>query len=253
MIRSTQSPGTTVKPVTNAFQILRHLNSTQKPERAVDIARHLSINPSTCFNILRTLVDEQILEFNSKGKTYSVGLGLLKLVKSTMTDRQKMQAARLIMARLAAEFRVTITVWKKVASRLVLLGTEASPAGISISMYEGQRVPALMGASGRVLAGFNAIDIEERENEFNEIRWASPLSFAEYKAQVEHAKENGWAIDRGYFSNGITTVAVPITNDEYAIFSLSAVTITGTFNDEQLNSLRLGLTEASKEIAACLF
>ena len=40
----------------NAIKILRYLTHTGAPERAADIARHLSINQSTCFNILRTLV-----------------------------------------------------------------------------------------------------------------------------------------------------------------------------------------------------
>ena len=48
----------TVKPVANAIRILRHLSQSGAPERSVDIARRLSINHSTCFNILRTMVME---------------------------------------------------------------------------------------------------------------------------------------------------------------------------------------------------
>ena len=58
------SAGVTVKPVVNAVRILRYLTQKGAPERAADIARHLAINPSTCFNILRTLVAEDVVDFN---------------------------------------------------------------------------------------------------------------------------------------------------------------------------------------------
>ncbi|UUZ70707.1 helix-turn-helix domain-containing protein [Polaromonas sp. P1(28)-8] len=44
-----------VRPVVNAISILRYLTHTGAPERAADIARHLSINSSTCFNILQNI------------------------------------------------------------------------------------------------------------------------------------------------------------------------------------------------------
>lgn len=254
MPASANSSKVMVKPVANAFQILRHLNQTQNPERSVDIARQLAINPSTCFNILRTLVDQDILEFNDKGKTYSVGLGLLKLVKSTMTDSQRIQSARHIMSDLASRYRVTITVWKKVANRLVLLGSEASPAGLSISMSEGQRVPALMGASGRILASYSSLSPNEIKREFENIRWAKSINFSDYWQQVEQAKQQGWAIDKGFFSNGITTVAVPVFNgDQQANFTLSAVMISGTLEGADLQNFITHLKQASNKIARCLF
>ena len=81
-----------VKPVVNAVRILRHLAHTGAPERAADIARHLSINPSTCFNILRTLVAEDVVDFNGLSKTYSAGLGLARLVEQLVTQGQRSSA-----------------------------------------------------------------------------------------------------------------------------------------------------------------
>ena len=93
--------GVMVKPVINAIRILRHLTETATPERAADLARLLSINPSTCFNILRTLVAEEIVEFDRRAKTYSAGLGLAKLVGNMVTEGQRLEAARPLMQELA--------------------------------------------------------------------------------------------------------------------------------------------------------
>ena len=75
------SAGVIVKPVVNAVRILRYLTQKGSPERAADIARQLAINPSTCFNILRTLVSEDVVDFNPLSKTYSAGLGLARLME----------------------------------------------------------------------------------------------------------------------------------------------------------------------------
>ena len=83
----------TVKPVVNAIRILRLLSQAGRPERAVDIARQLDINPSTCFNILRTLAAEDMVEFNAMSKRYSAGLGLARLVEQFVTQGQKIQLA----------------------------------------------------------------------------------------------------------------------------------------------------------------
>ena len=244
----------TVKPVANAIRIIRYLNETDKPQRSADIARQLAINTSTCFNILRTLVDEGLLDFNNTGKTYSVGLGMFKLVKSNLADGQRLQAARYIMEELAAQYRVTITLWKRVAKRIVLVSAEASPAGLSIAMSEGQRLPVLMGASGRVFASHTGLTKQQSEADFKKIRWAQDFSFDDYWQQVDAAKQQGWAVDKGFFSNGITTVAVPIYNlNNEVLFTLSAVMVNGAIGDDSFTAFIVALQEGSQRVSACLF
>lgn len=243
-----------VKPVTNAIRILRYLSRSGKPERAAEIARDLSINPSTCFNILRTLVDQDILQFNSSAKTYSIGLGLLKLVESALIDSQRIQAARQVMSELAARFHVTVTLWRRVANRIILVGAEASPTDLSITMSEGQRLPILMGASGRVFAPRIGLGEAELRAEFEQIRWARPFKFEDYWREVQAGLKNGWTVDDGYFSNGIMTVAVPIfdANDNVS-FTLSAVMFRGALSEENIPVLAAALREAATKISRVLF
>lgn len=243
-----------VKPVANAIRILRYLSRSGEPERAAEIARDLSINPSTCFNILRTLVDQGVLEFDSSAKTYSIGLGLLKLVESALVDSQRIQAARQVMSELAARFRVTVTLWRRVSNRIILVGAEASPTDLSITMSEGQRLPILMGASGRIFAPRLGLGEAELRAEFEQIRWARPFQFEDYWHEVQEGLKNGWAVDDGYFSNGIMTVAVPIfdANDNVS-FALSAVMFRGTLSEENIPVLAAALREASAKISKVLF
>ncbi|MCC5861793.1 MAG: helix-turn-helix domain-containing protein [Gammaproteobacteria bacterium] len=243
-----------VKPVANAVRILRHLGQSGQPSRAAEIARDLAINPSTCFNILRTLVDQDILEFDSSTKVYSISLGLITLVESALIDRQRIPAVRQVMSELAAEFRVTMTLWRRIAHRIVLIGAESSPSDLSISMSEGQRLPVLMGATGRILAPRLGLSEPELRAEFDKIRWARALSFEQYWREVQTALKRGWAVDDGHFSNGIMTMAVPIFDArDHVSHTLSAVMFRGALDDDGMAKLTAALKAASTRISALLF
>ena len=127
-----------VKPVANAIRILRHLSQVGTPERSVDIARQLSINPSTCFNILRTLVAEDVVDFNLMSKRYSAGIGLARLVEQLVTQGQRVQLAKPLLQSLAARQSITVTLWRRLgADRIVIVSSAASPTDVRIDMAEG--------------------------------------------------------------------------------------------------------------------
>jgi DNA-binding IclR family transcriptional regulator len=253
-LRDSGASKVTVKPVANAIRILRHLGQSGQPSRAAELARDLAINPSTCFNILRTLVDQDILEFDSTTKVYAISLGLITLVESALIDRQRIPAVRQVMSEVASEFRVTMTLWRRVANRIVLIGAESSPSDLSISMSEGQRLPVLMGATGRILAARLGLNESELRAEFDQIRWARPLTFEQYWRDVQSALKRGWAVDDGHFSNGIMTMAVPIFDvRDNVSHTLSAVMFRGALHDEGLAKLPPALKAASTRISALLF
>ncbi|WP_439859395.1 IclR family transcriptional regulator [Pseudomonas sp. MBLB4136] len=249
------APVVTVKPVANAIRILRHLSQIGTPERSVDIARQLSINPSTCFNILRTLVMEDVVDFNSLSKRYSAGAGLARLVEQLVTQGQRVQLAKPLLQNFAARQRVTVTLWRRVGpDRIVIVSSAASPADVRIDMAEGQRLPMLMGASGRLFATQVDLDDPEVRANFERIRWARPLAFEAYREEVRLAAQRGWAIDDGHFSVGILAVAAPVYSPSGSIdFTVSAVMFRGQRDQEGIEKLGAALVEFCSELATALF
>ena len=247
--------GVMVKPVANAIRILRYLTQTGAPERAADIARHLAINPSTCFNILRTLVAEDVIDFNPISKMYSAGLGLAKLADQLMTQGQRIQHAKPFMQELAARFHVTVTLWRRMGvDRIVLVNSEASPTDLRIDMPAGQRLPILMGASGRLFAGELGLSEDDARREFEAMRWSRPISFESYWREVGRAKRRGWAVDDGYFANGLVSIAAPVRDPAGAIaYTVSAVMIRGHHGEAGIEALGAALRDIGVELAATLF
>lgn len=250
--KSGPSHGVIVKPVVNAIGILRYLAHKGAPERAADIARHLGINPSTCFNILRTLVSEDVVDFNSLSKTYSAGLGLARLAEQLVTQGQRVQLALPLMRELAIAHGMTVTLWRRMCDdRIVLVSSESSPTDLHIYMPVGQRLPILMGASGRLFVGQMNLSTEDLRTEFANIRWARPLSFEEYLDQVHLAQRHGWAVDEGYFSDGVLAIAAPVRDPARSIaYTVSAVMIRSQNGDAEARIKILG--EALKELGTRL-
>lgn len=255
--KTSPGQGVTVKPVVNAVGILRYLAHKGAPERAADIARHLEINPSTCFNILRTLVSEDVVDFNPLSKTYSAGLGLARLAEQLVTQGQRVQLALPFMRELAVERGITVTLWRRMGNdRIVLVSSESSPTDLHIYMPLGQRLPILMGASGRLFVGRMNLSNDDLSAEFTGIRWARPLSFKEYLEQVRLAQRRGWAVDDGYFSEGVLAIAAPVCDASQNIaYTVSAVMIRSQSGDAEARTKLLGesLKELGKRLESVLF
>lgn len=252
---SRASAGVIVKPVVNAVRILRYLTHKGAPERAADIARHLSINPSTCFNILRTLVAEDVVDFNPLSKTYSAGIGLARLVEQLVTQGQRLQGALPPMREVAARFGVTVTLWRRMGpDRIVLVHSESSPTDLHIDMPAGQRLPVLMGASGRLFVGRMGLTDDELRQAFEPIRWARPLSFDTYLREVNRARRRGWAADDGYFSAGVLAVAAPVCDQTgHIAYTVSAVMIRGQRSDAEIEIVGEALRDLGHRLEAVLF
>lgn len=240
--------GVIVKPVVNAVRILRYLAQKGAPERAADIARHLAINPSTAFNILRTLVAEDVVDFNPLSKTYSAGLGLARLAEQLVTQGQRVQMALPLMRQAAIEHGITVTLWRRMGDdRIVLVSSESSPTDLHIYMPIGQRLPILTGASGRLFVGRMNLGEQELHTEFTHIRWARPLSFEQYLKEVKRAQQRGWAVDNGYFSDGVLAIAAPVCDTTgHIAYTVSAVMIRGQHSDAEHRVEKLG--EAMREL-----
>ncbi|MGC4252664.1 MAG: helix-turn-helix domain-containing protein, partial [Sphingobium sp.] len=60
-----------VRSVSQAFAILRLL-AEESPLSLSDIGRSLGLSPSSCLNLLRTLVDEGVIDRDAHGKRYQL-------------------------------------------------------------------------------------------------------------------------------------------------------------------------------------
>ena len=200
-----------VRSVSQALAILRLLAETS-PMSLSDIARVAGLSPSSCLNLLKTLVDEGVVEREARTKHYRLARAwaaseaLRDGAAQGLVDR-----AQPLMAQFARRHDAAVALWKVISrERVRALSREESDAGMRVAMADGQRQPLGGGAVGRALAAVQRVTRDELARRFAPVRWQAPLSLADYAAQVEEAAVRGFAVDDGFAYRGICTVAVAI-------------------------------------------
>lgn len=240
-----------IKPVSNAINIIRYLGQQSQSTTVTQIARQLKINPSTCFNILRTLVWEELVNFDEASKTYSIGLGVVRLAEGVMSEGERLNRLRPAMHEVAERHRVTILLWRRIGTdRMLLVLTENSSADLQIHLPPGQRLPFLIGATGRAVALHLGLSKEEIRARFRELRWNRRLSFEAYWAEAKAAAERGWAVDEGFFASGTTTVAAPVLDAQGQVsHSVVAIMFRGQHEQRGIRLIAQDLVKLSADIA----
>ena len=246
----TPASGKVVPAVASAIRILRYLSTAPEPAGVSRIARDLKLNPSTCFNILRTLAAEDFVSFDPVGKTYVISWGVMDLAHGATALRGDINTIRPLMERIAHDHGVTVTLWQPIsANRKVLILSAHSRSAMRIQMAMGQRLPLLIGATGRVIAAFSKLARAELRKRFEEIRWDRPLSFEQFMAQAREAAKSGWATDEGNFATGTVSIAVPVLNDDgIAVMAATATMFTGQYDSERAAAVVADLQELAARL-----
>ena len=218
-----------VRSVSLAFAILRLL-ADEPPLTLSAIGARLGLSPSSCLNLVRTLVHEGAVEQVMPGKRYRLATGW----KTFLGDGPGDDGAGLIeragpaMARLAAQAGATIGLWRIVqGKRLQLVHHVQGGHDMAIQMQEGQRQPLGGGATGRALGAAQGLSRADLAGRFGEVRWQVPLTFVDYCHQVDAALSVGYAIDNGHGHAGICSLGAALRGAR-SDFCLSASIFAGS-------------------------
>lgn len=214
-----------VGALTGGLAVLRYLVSAQAPIGVSRIARDLELNPSTCFNLLRTLVHEGLAVFDETTKTYSVGMGLVALARGTLEQASYIAMVRPHLREVATNHGVTCTLWHVMkGERVVLVDRADNDAAIRVHMSIGQRLPMYIAALGRCMAAHSGLSTPELRSRFARLRWADDFSFKAYLAEVGEARRRGYAVDRSSYVKGVTTVSSVVLDAlDRPLMAISAV------------------------------
>ena len=203
-----EPPPKPVGAVTSAIAILRCLGAAAEPLRLSDIVRDLGLNGSTVLNILRTLDYEGLVAFDPRTKRYQLAQGLADLARplSGRDDARMLRQMDLTAEALGA----TVALWTVVGDEVELTHVAESSAVMRIAFTVGRRLPAYLGAMGRLVAARSAVGEPERRRLFEAVAWNRPPAYADWLAEVDEARRQGVGFDHGNVNPGVLGVAVPV-------------------------------------------
>lgn len=211
-----------VGAVVNAIGILNYLNRATEPCGVAKISKDTNINRSTCFNILRTLAELQIVHFDQNSLKYELGIGLAPMAMRSLNPKLSLRMARAQMRKIARTYGISVSLWRRVGeNHLILTALEESEGGLRVHLSLGQRVPLLGGAMGRLFATAAGLGRAETKRRFEAVRWQRPINFDTFMNEANEAVKRGWAIDDGHYVHGALNLAALIPGDELMVCTAS--------------------------------
>jgi len=197
--------------VARAVAILKVLARSEQPMGVNAIARELSIFPSTCFDILRTLAEDQFVDLDPKTKQYRLGVGLLSVAGALLRKDAMVKLLQPELERLSRSHDVTTMMVKVVSlDQVVVVALHHSTQILRLNVEVGSRYPALISATGRCVAAFVGAPRETLRTRFARLRWHAAPTFADWLGEVGEARARGYGVDRENYIAGVTVLAAPI-------------------------------------------
>lgn len=250
---SKSAGGKDVGAVVNAIQILRHLAHADGAQGVAAIARATGISPSSAFNILRTLSNERLASFDDAGKTYQLGLGLSELAVGFF-GRSYADLIQPELERLSIAHHILVALWQVTDDAHIRVIALAAPPVAHVNVAIGTRLPELVGAAGRCIAGLRRLPEDELRRRLTRVRWENPPSFEQYQAEAADAAARGWAIDEEHLYRGVSMVASAIVDhDEQPRFAISAIGISAQHQPDDLERIGTDLRDTARFVSRALF
>lgn len=250
--QTTGSSSKRVPAVRRAAAILWELSERSTPMNLSQISRAVGIIPSTCLHILRELVVARLIAYDASAKTYQLGAGLLELANSASGLNTFADQAKPRLQALANRFDMTATATSRIDDRhLALVAFANPPKSISLRVTVGGRVPLLSGASGRVLAAFGRMSEDQMRLNLAKVKWVRPIEFEAWLEQVEKTRQDGYAEDLEGFSEGVSTIQVPIFDPDGGVsHTIGVLGISAQITEENRDEIVAELKQASSQISA---
>lgn len=239
MARETDEPAKNklVGAVVQAVRLLHTLEGSERPLGVSALARDAKVNPSTAFNIMRTLVHEELVEFDELSKTYTLGKGLLRLSRK-LISQSIVDEIRPELSRLASQTSCLVGLWQVAVDRLILIERALSDKPMRLDMEVKHRLPLMLGAVGRAFAARSELSDAELRRWFKQLRWEGDLTAQEYIAEVREAEEQGYGVDRGALYRGIVSFgAVIVGPDGRPTYGITASDFEGSFDEERIREV----------------
>jgi IclR family acetate operon transcriptional repressor len=138
------APAGTVPAVQHAIDIMRFIRGTgNEPVKMMVLSRELGLNPSTCYNILKTLQQAGWLGYNATTKCYELGYELAQLSALVSGIGQLEQFAVEQAAEIASSIGMTCLVAEKRENAgFVVVGKGESTRRVRVTASVGECFPA---------------------------------------------------------------------------------------------------------------
>ena len=173
--------------ISRAAAILRLLGKSDWPLALQAIAKQLGLVPSTCLYVLRALVAEELVAFDPDTKRYALDAGVLTLARQWLRRNRFADLAQPVLDRISQQFGLTtLGVQVMGLDHIVVIAMSQSSQNFQLSTQVGSRFPALISATGRLIAAFGGYREDDLRARFDALRWEDAPSWDQWHLSLIH-------------------------------------------------------------------
>lgn len=238
------------KTVVKTLQILQLFES--KEQLTLQDMVHLSGQPKTSvFRMVQSLVEIGFLA--KKGEYYELGLALMQFGQLVSERLDIRKIAYPYMQQLKNETNEAVNLVIQDGNEAIYIEKVETSEPIRVYTRIGRRAPLYAGACPRILLTF--MEQEDQSKYFQTVSLtpfaSNTIRTAEELVKVlEVDRKRGYSVSHSELTDGSSAVAVPIFDYKGDILAgLSIVGPESRFTDAYIESLRMHLMNAAKEIA----
>jgi IclR family KDG regulon transcriptional repressor len=215
-----------VPALDKCFTVLDLLAKSREPMGVSEIAKSLTLNKSTVFNIVHTLADLKVLEHHP-GSRFGFGIRLYILGRAVRTGSEIINTVRPYLEIIVQKTNLSAFLGTRSADRAVIVDKVDSNFDIKISSEIGMQLPLLAGAGGKALLSQISDAEIDRILSRSSLKRFTPFSCIDkrkYKKIIEKVRRERIAVDMEEYIEDIRALAVPLEinrgNSQFAIWAV---------------------------------
>lgn len=214
-----------VKAAVRALRVFETFANEARPMSLSELANALSIPPSSCLLLIRTLLRRGYLYETAARGGYYPTRRMAELSDRITRHDPVVERLKPVLEALRDRSGETVTLSKRQGGRAIYLAILDSPQILRPSVTVGQLRPLHATAAGKALLG--ALDSEERRAALDalEIRRFTPktrATRAQLEDELDRMAARGWYSNDGESVADLSAVAVPLRQDK-EIYSIAVL------------------------------
>jgi DNA-binding IclR family transcriptional regulator len=243
--------GAKAPSITRALALLHILGQSPAPLGVQAIARQLGVVTSSCYYLLQALLADEMVTFDPDTKRYSLGPGVLTLAQYWYRQNRFGDLVQPHLDQISEAFDVTVVATEIFGlDHVTIIAISRSAGAFQFSAHIGTRFPALTSATGRCIAAFGGHPEAEIRARFKEIKPDAPLDYETWRAQVDAARERGYAVDDGNYISGMISVAAPVWNAQGTMsHAINVLARASAFEPARLAALEEAVLTAARQLS----
>ncbi|AKS32084.1 IclR family transcriptional regulator [Mycolicibacterium goodii] len=246
-----------VPSVLTAMRVLGHISS-EGHVRGNHVATALGLNPSTCHEVLKTLLYGGYLDYDAETREYSIGPVIATMAARSLSTDTIIAAVRPALRQWVRETQFTAFVARWLPDQTVLVVDKVeSTKEIKMTLEVGQRFPPTAAALGKSFMAFMDPDELHAVLDSLELPAYTERSIGDrrsWESELQRVRQCGWSESSREFYSSTNSVVSPVFDPsgrvQFVIGSLAAAT---DLTDERLAEFGAKMRDLAIDVQVRLF